>query len=464
MNFRSRLFQESRPTLLLALPLIAGQLSYMLTALADTIMIGRLGVTPLAAATFANSLLYLPLMFCIGLTVAVSIQVSQARGANKPAQARSALRHGLVLAAAIGLITVAGAACVVPLLPFFQQPPDVAAAAPGYFMLVAVSFIPAMGTMAFKNHADAMNRPWIPLFILLGGVAANVLFNWLLIYGHWGFPAWGLEGAGVATLLARALTLLGLALWYRQDEGLRSWTPERWIQRPDWRELRKLWSLGWPTSMQLLAEVSAFVMATLIIGTLGANALAAHQVAITCAATIYMVPVGLSQAITVRIGESYGAGRFQSLRPILAGGWTMGGLFTCFSATAFLFLNHAIAGLFIEDPDALALAASLLIVAALFQFSDAMQIISVGALRGLGEVRRPAWLSFIACWFISIPSGWVLAYPLGYGVIGVWWGFTLGLCMMALTFGILAWLKTSPALPRPPYLPTEPLGTPEPVA
>ncbi|MDP0498237.1 MAG: MATE family efflux transporter [Verrucomicrobiota bacterium JB024] len=452
MTFFSQLTRESRPTLSLAFPLIAGQLSYMLTALADTVMIGRLGVTPLASATFANTLLYLPLMFGIGLTLAVSIQVSQARGAKEPPVARSALRHGMIIAIAVGLLTVIGAGLAVPVFPWLRQPPDVVAAAPGYFLLVAVSLAPAMGAMVIKNHADAMNRPWPPLFILLAGVAVNVFLNWLFIFGNWGCPAWGLEGAGLATLLARALTLIGLIAWSRFDGKLREWVPARWLQRPDWTELRKLWSLGWPSSLQLLAEISSFVVATLIIGTLGEAALASHQVAITCAATVYMVPVGLSQALTVRIGEAYGARRFDSLRPVLTGGWLMGGLFTCFSASAFVIFHQQIAGLFIEDPAAQATAAALLIVAAAFQFSDAMQIISVGALRGLGEVRFPAWLSFLACWFISIPAGWVFAYPLGHGVTGVWWGFTLGLTTMALTFGSKAWRKTSPLQPRPPYL------------
>ncbi len=452
MTFFSRLTHESRPTLTLACPLIAGQLSYMLTALADTVMIGRLGVTPLATATFANTLLHLPLMFSIGLTLAVSIQVSQARGAQQPALARSALRHGMVISAAMALLTIIGAALALPILPYFQQPPEVIAAAPGYFLLVAVSFMPAMGSMVIKNHADAMNRPWSPLFILLAGVGANVFLNWLLIYGNWGMPAWGLEGAGLATLLARAFTLAALVGWCRRDRRLREWVPVRWLQAPDWSELRKLWALGWPTSLQLLAEISAFVMATLIIGTLGSEALAAHQVALTCAGTVYMVPVGLSQAITVRVGEAYGACRFSALRPILTGGWLMGGLFTLFSASAFLLFRTQIAGWFIPMEEAQALAAALLLVAAVFQFSDAMQIISVGALRGLGEVRFPAWLSFFACWFISIPVGWILAYPLDWGVTGIWWGFTAGLAVMALTFGAHAWRKTAPTAPRPPYL------------
>lgn len=455
MSFLSRLSHESRPTVILAIPLIVGQLSHMLTATADTVMIGRLGVTPLAAATFANTLLYLPLMFAIGLTLAVSIQVSQARGAKDPALARSALRHGLYLSAGTAFITVTGALLALPLLPFFRQPEEVVAAAPAYFILVAVSFMPAMGSMVIKNHADSMNRPWPPLFILLGGVAANVFLNWLLIYGNWGCPAWGLEGAGVATLLARGLTLIALIGWCRWDVRLREWVPARWLRPPDWAALRKLWKLGWPSSLQLLAEVSAFVMATLIIGTLGADALASHQVAITCAATVFMVPMGISQAVTVRVGESFGACRFMSLRPILTGGWLMGIVFTLFSASAFLLLRHQIAGWFLPESPAQALAAALLLVAVAFQLGDAVQIISVGALRGLGEVRFPAWMSFFCCWFISIPTGWLLAYPAGWGVEGVWWGLTIGLTVMSLTFGVQSWRKTSPHRPVPPYMPKD---------
>lgn len=439
----SQLFSESRTTIRLAVPLIIGQLGQMLISLSDTLMLGWLGVTPLAACSFANTLIYLPMMFGIGMSMAVSIRVSQARGAEDPPAARAALRHGLQISLALGLLTVGTAFALLPFLGLFKQDPRVIAVVPTYFVIVAASMIPAMATMVVKNHADAMNRPWPVFWISMGGVLLNVVLNWILIFGKLGVPALGLEGAGIATLIARTATLGGMILWCVGDRDLREWVPLRWFRAPDPAAVKDLLRTGFPASMQLLAEVSAFVAATLIIGNMGEAALASHQVAIQCAATIFMVPLGISMALTVRIGEAFGAKRFATMRPIVASGWAMGIAFTAVSASSFVLFNRDIAGWFIDDPAVLGVAASLLIVAAAFQFCDAMQIIAAGALRGLDDVRVPAWIAFGAYWVISIPLGWVFAYPAGLGVTGMWWGITVGLTITAVLLGRRAWRRTS---------------------
>lgn len=450
----SRLTREGRTTIRLAVPLIIGQIGQMLIGLSDTLMLGWLGVTPLAACSFANTILYLPMMFGIGMSMAVSIRVSQARGAGDPAAARAALRHGLYITFALGLLTLAAAGGLLPFLGGFRQDPRVIEVVPTYFLIVAASMIPAMATMAVKNHADAMNRPWPVFWISIGGVALNVALNWILIFGKAGAPAMGLEGAGVATLVARCAALVGMIGWCRADLAMREWVPRRWVRVPDWGALRNLLRTGFPASMQLLAEVSAFVAATFIIGTMGQAALASHQVAIQCAATIFMVPLGISMALTVRIGECFGAKRFAAMRPILVSAWAMGALFTIFSASSFVIFNETIAGWFIDDPAVLEVAAGLLVVAAAFQFCDALQIIAGGALRGLDDVRVPAWIAFWAYWVVSIPLGALLAYPLRLGVDGMWWGITVGLSITALLLGRRIWRKTAhPGLDLPPACP-----------
>ena len=438
----SRVRHEGRLTLLLAFPLVAGQLSQMLMGVTDTLMIGRLGVVPLAAATFANTVLHLPLMVGIGMMMAVSIHVSQARGAKSPPAARAALRHGLLIGHVVGLLTVVVAVLLLPFLKHLRQEPEVSAAAGVYFVIVAVSMIPAIGSMAVKNHADAMNHPWPPFWIILGGVLLNIGLNAILIYGKLGAPRLGLEGAGIATLIARSVTLIVLLTWCVRSRFLREWVPKRWFRKPDGKAIRSMVRIGTPASLQLLAEVSAFVAATILIGTIGKEALASHQVAISCAATVFMVPLGLSMALTVQVGEAYGAREFTRLRPIVVSGWLMAILFTIFSAQAFLFFNETIAGWFLTEPKAVAVAAALLIVAAAFQFSDALQIISSGALRGLGDVAVPAWVAFVAYWVISVPLGAWLAFRRDLGVEGMWWGITLGLTITALVLGIRIWRKT----------------------
>lgn len=447
MNFPvSRILGESRTTLRLALPLIIGQLGQMLIGLSDTMMLGWLGVTELAASSFANTIIYLPMMFGIGMSMAVSIRVSQARGANEPAAARAALRHGLYITLALGVLTVVMAFAVLPFLGLFKQDPKVIAIAPNFFLLIAVSMIPAMASMAVKNHADAMNRPWPVFWISIGAVFLDVLLNWMLIFGHFGAPRMGLEGAAISTIISRALSLGCMIWWCVRDPGMKEWVPIRWFRAPDWPAVRDLLRTGFPASMQLLAEVSAFVAASLIIGNMGQAAMASHQVAITCAATIFMVPLGVSMALTVRMGEAFGAKKPETMRPIVLSGWLMGIAFTVLSATSFIVFNRELARSFIEDPAVLDVAAKLLIVAAAFQFCDALQIISAGALRGLDDVHAPAWIAFWAYWVVSIPLGWVFAYPLAMGVTGMWWGITVGLTITAVMLGRRIWKKTAAIL------------------
>ena len=439
-----RLLGESRTTIRLAIPLIVGQLGQMLISLSDTLMLGWLGVTELAACSFANTLIYLPMMFGIGMSMAVSIRVSQARGANDPPAARAALRHGLYITLALGLLTLATAFALLPFLGMFKQDPKIIAIVPDFFLILAASMIPAMASMTVKNHADAMNRPWPVFWISMGGVALNIALNWILIFGKLGMPALGLEGAAVATLIARTASLAGMIFWCVRDPGLKEWIPIHWFRVPDWSAVKDLVATGFPASMHLLAEVSAFVAATLIIGNMGEAALASHQVAIQCAATIFMIPLGISMALTVRIGEAFGAKNQAVMRPIMASGWMMGVAFTILSASSFVIFNHELAGVFIDDAQVLEVAAALLIVAAAFQFCDSLQIIAAGVLRGLDDVKIPAWIAFWAYWVVSIPLGWILAVKLGMGVTGMWWGITLGLTITAVMLGSRAWIKTKP--------------------
>jgi MATE family multidrug resistance protein len=279
-------------------------------------------------------------------------------------------------------------------------------------------------------------------------VFLDIFLNWVMIFGKLGMPALGLEGAAISTVISRTVSLGGMIWWCVRDQDMKEWVPQRWFRAPDWPAVKDLLRTGFPASMQLLAEVSAFVMATFIIGNMGKAALASHQVAITCAATIFMVPLGISMALTVRIGEAFGARNHGVMRTIVASGWAMGTLFTMFSASGFVLFNHEIASGFIKgerSTEVLDVAAALLVVAAAFQFCDSLQIISAGALRGLDDVHTPAWIAVWAYWVVSIPLGWVLAHPLGLGVTGMWWGITVGLTMTAILLGRRIWVKTGAA-------------------
>jgi len=423
--------RELKPTLLLAVPLMAGQLGQMLMGLADTVMLGRLGTTELAAASFANFILWIPLVCGMGLMVAVSMRVSQARGAGQPKSASSALHHGLWLGLLAGLTLAAALLALMPALDHFGQPPAVAAAAPAFFLPVALSVLPALVTMALKNFADAMEHPWPAFWIGFAGIGLNILLNWIFIFGNLGAPACGLAGAGWATLAARTATLFALFAWVAAAPAFRHWRPSRWFAPPHWPLLGRLLALGSPVSLGLLTEVAAFGLAGLMAGWLGTASLAAHQIALTCASVTFMLPLGLSMATTVRVGSCLGAGDLTRLRAVAIGSLSLGGGLMAVSAIIFLCFGQPIARWFIDDPTVTTLAARLLIIAGLFQIFDGLQVTASGVLRGMNDVRRPAILAFIAYWALGLPLGWIAAFTLHWNTEGIWVGLAIGLGLAA---------------------------------
>lgn len=437
-----RLLHESKLTLKLALPLMIGQLSQMLLGVADTVMIGHLGVTEMAALTFASSLFHVPFVFGIGVLSAVSVITSNSRGANNSPGARGSCRHGLFLATALGTLLFVISWLLSMRLEWFGQPPEVAARTTGFFRILMASAIPGLASIALKNHADALNRPWPPFWIFLGGVTLNIGLNWVMIYGKLGCPAMGLEGAAWATLISRTTILAAMFVWLLRTTDLQKWVPQRWFRAPDFEDIKRLLSIGMPTSIQMLCEVSAFSMAGLLMGRISQNAMAAHQIAITLAATAFMIPLGLSMALSVRIGEAHGADHHARLRPIVISGWLLGAGFSLIAVTSFLVFGKQLSALFIQNPEVIALTASLLVVVGVFQLFDSLQVASSGMLRGLQDTRIPAVIGFISYWIVGLPMSAGLAFPLRLGAPGVWWGLAAGLFIACITLGPRLWNQT----------------------
>jgi multidrug resistance protein, MATE family len=438
MTFRS----ESRLTLGLALPLMIGQLSQMLLGVADTLMVGHLGVTELAALTFANSLFHVPFVFGIGLLTGISVFTSNARGANDAPGVRGSCRHGLYLAVVLGLLLFAVSWWVSSHLDVFRQPPSVTERTTLFLRILMASMIPALASIALKNHADALNRPWPPFWIFLAGVVLNVGLNWVLIYGKLGSPALGLEGAAWATLISRTAILVAMFLWLTKARGLREWIPHRWFRAPDFVDLKRLLSVGLPASVQMVFEVTAFSLAGLMMGLLGPDAMAAHQIAITLAATAFMIPLGLSMALTVRIGQAHGAGDRERLRPIAISGAVLGVVWSVLGASLFLAFGEFLASWFIQSPDVIKMAGSLLVIVGIFQLFDSLQVLSAGMLRGLEDARVPALMGFASYWLVGLPLSAWMAFSLKMGALGVWWGLAAGLFVACVTLGTRLWRKT----------------------
>ena len=439
------LARESRQTLLLAFPLMIGQLSQMLLGVVDTVMVGHLGVLEMAALTFASSLFHVPFVFGIGLLTGISVFTSNSYGACDAARVRGSCRHGLYVSLVLGIVLAALAVWISYHLDVFGQPPEVAARARVFIQIIMVSLIPALASIALKNHADALKRPWPPFWIFLVGVVLNVGLNWVMIHGKLGCPALGLEGAAWATLISRIAILLGMFTWLISAQDLHEWVPYRWLRKPNWSDIRSLLSVGFPASLQMVCEVSAFSMAGLIMGRFGQISMAGHQIALTLAATAFMIPLGLSMALTVQIGQARGALEFQRLRPIAISGWLLAAGYSVLAAGVFLIFGKPLSALFIESPEVVTLAASLLVIVGFFQLFDSLQVVSSSMLRGLEDAKVPALMGFVAYWIVGLPVAAGFAFGLGWQATGVWWGLAVGLFVASITLGPRLWLRTRSA-------------------
>lgn len=427
---------ELPETLHLALPIMAGNVAQMLMGAIDTLMVGRLGVTELAACSFASSILSFLLLAGIGIMQPVSILGAQALGAGHPRELGEVLRVGLVIGAAAGLVVGVICSVMEGHLGIFRQAPAVEEEARGFLVIVGWSILPAILVTGLKQFAEALNRPWIPMLIIFAGVGVNAVLNWFLIFGNLGFPALGLEGAAWATLAARILTLLALAAWILRDRAFAAMRPVRWFGELVWRRVRTMIALGVPVSMQLMLEVGAFGLSAIFMGWVNAETLAAHQIVLTCAATTFMVPLGLSSAVALRAGNAWGAKDSVRVRNI---GFSAFGLATVVMAIAALglMLGRSILPQWFIEPSAdgarvVAIAENLMIVAALFQLVDGIQIVGHGLLRGMGDVRVPTHIAFVAYWLLALPSGWLLAFVFHLEGVGIWTGLALGLGFAAV--------------------------------
>jgi MATE family multidrug resistance protein len=439
--------KESRASLFLAVPIIISQLGQMLMGVTDSVMIGRTGTVPLAASSFGGGVFNVFFIIGVGLLTPVAVFTSRSRGAGRHDEAGEYLRHGLMLALGTGLVEFALILWLGRHLEWFHQSPVVVAAVNPFFLLIGLSLVPVLAYIALRQFADSMSRPWVPMMILLAGVVLNAFLDWVLIYGHLGMPSLGLTGAGIATLTSRVLGSVFIFTWMRLDPSMRAALPRRWLAPVSWERMRRMLSVGLPASGSLLFEGGAFAAATVMMGWLGAAPLAAHQVAISCAALTFMLPLGLSMAVGIRMGAAVGAGHHSKLRPIWVGAVGMTIAQSTLFTLIYLFCGRAIASCFIGDPAVISTATLLLVVAAVFQIFDGAQVVNSAALRGLTDVRMPAAITFMAYWMIAIPAGYILGIRAGFGPAGIWMGLAAGLAVAAILLGARFVRLTRPGAP-----------------
>jgi len=424
---------ELRQTLALALPITVGQVAQILMGITDSAMVGHVGRVPLAASAFALSVFGLFFIAGTGLLVPVSVLVARAHGARSPDACADWLRHGLAVGLGLGLAEALAMAALSGQLQRFGQPPEVIAVARPFFVIIAVSLVPTFLFQVLRQFSEATGRPWLPMAILFFSVALNALLNWVLIFGNLGAPPLGLAGSGWSTLLARLASVALIWAWLRRLPEWRNRLPRPGaLVRLSRAALAEMFGIGVPAAGQLLFEAGAFTAAALLMGWLGTVPLAAHQIALSCAAFTFMFPLGLAMAVSIRMSQALGAGRRAALRRI---GFSALGASTAIMgsfAVLFALAGGGIARGFTDDAEVAALAARLLLVAAVFQIFDGAQVVGAGALRGLTDVRVPTAITFVAYWLVALPAAYLFGFRAGFGAPGIWAGLAAGLACAAV--------------------------------
>ena len=439
---------EARAIWQLALPIMAGLVGQTLIGIADTVMVGSEGVEALAAASLVVNLFHLPLVFGFGMLSSIAVLTSHAFGAGDTQRVAITWKAARMLtwmtAIPLALLLMA----MRWLLPWMGQPPSVIEAAGPYLWWVAPSLIPLFLGLTQKQFCESLDRPWIPTFIMLGGVLLNILLNALLIRGRLGFPAMELNGAGLATLISRMVAALCLGSWIAHSPSMARFTQQRSAGGKIAPIIQKLRQLGTPVAWQHLLEMGVFALGAFMLGWIHAQALAAHQIAFTCASTTFMFSLSLGMATSIRVGQAIGAGERHRLRRI--GSVAIGHTLLIMSGFAAIFLLKGpwLVGWFIEDPEVISLAITLLIVAACFQVFDGLQVVIISILRGMQDVTVPAVIAILAYWLVTAPLGYWLTFSLGLGALGIWIGFASGLCVAAigLLLRFTSLLKLGPKL------------------
>ena len=427
---------ELAPLLRLAVPVVLAELGWMSMGIVDTIMVAPLGPAAIGAAGIGNALHIAFAIFGMGLLLGLDTLVAQAYGAGDHRDTHRWLVHGLALGAVAAVPVTAICGGLWLAIPHLGFHPEVMPLLRGYFAVILWSTLPLLLYAALRRYLQGIHAVVPVAFALVTANLVNFGANRVLIYGGLGLPALGVPGAAWATLLSRVYLLLVLWLAARYYDRLRNSGLAEVSRRISRERLTRLWRLGFPAALQISIEVAAFAMATALAGRLDPVSSASHQIALNIAATAFMVPLGVASAGAVRVGNRVGA-----RDPVGAGhaGWTaigLGGVFMAATAVLFVAMPRTLVGLFDPGPDVLALGASLLLIAAVFQLFDGLQAVATGVLRGLGETRTAFVVNLVGHWLLGLPVGYVLAFTLGRGVTGLWIGLSTGLivCGVALTW------------------------------
>ena len=425
----------------LAAPVMLGMLGHTFVSFVDNIMVGQIGTAELAAVSLGNSFIFIAMSVGIGFSTAITPLVAEADSADNFDQAKSTFKHGLFLCTVLGIVLFLGVFFAKPLMYLMKQPEEVVELAIPYLDLAAFSLIPLIVFQALKQFSDGMSMTRYPMYATLIANIVNVILNYLLIFGKFGLPELGIVGAAYGTVISRFIMLAYLWWLLANKERTKVLVTNIKFFVLEKLMLQKLINLGAPSAMQMLFEVAIFTAAIWLSGLLGKNAQAANQIALNLSTMTFMVAMGLSVASMIRVGNQKGLQKFKELRRIAFSIFLLGILLAIFFGTVFFLFHKSLPKIYVDFTDAtnyadnlevVSIASQLLFAAAIFQISDTIQVVVLGALRGLQDVKIPTIITFISYWVIGFPISYFLGEASMYGSFGIWLGLLAGLSTAAI--------------------------------
>ncbi len=448
MSFLDRFRPHYAAHLKLAIPVMFSQMGHVVVQITDSMMLGHYDTTALAASTFGSSVFVIGLVVCIGFSFAMTPLVGAAAGKGDVAEAARWFRTGSLANLAIGLVIAAVMMGLYPFLDRMGQTPEVAAHAKPFYLLIVMSIIPLAVFQSYKQFAEGLGNTRLALLITIQELILNIGLNAVLIFGLFGFPELGIVGSGTASFIARLSMPVAYILIFKRLDFFRPYREALKTARVRSEDLRRYISLGLPVAGQFLLEVGAFAGGGILVGWLGKNPQAAHQIAMGVASFTFMGASGIAAAATIRVSQFFGAGNRVEMRTAGLAAAHIVLAYMALTAIGLVLLRNRLPLLYTPDAPVIAIASGLLLMAAVFQLFDGMQVVMLACLRGLTDARVPTLLAFIAYVVVTLPLSYICAFKLGMREYGIWTGFVIGL-MVASTLFLFRFLKLSKVTPSP---------------
>lgn len=424
--------KQYKETLKLSAPVMLSQVGVIMVQLFDNAMVGKLGALPLAAVAFGGTVFFIVFIFVMGITLALTPLVGEQYSKGCFRIAASYFQNSLVLYPLIGCLAFTVQYALIPLLFYFGQPVEVVEMAIPYYKYLVWSIIPFMIFGAFKQFLEGVGNTTANMMIVVSANLVNILFNWLLIYGNWGFPRMEAAGAGLATLISRiCMPIFAICYFILVKKYKRYFA---YFQRDKFSLMyvKSLLAVGFPIALQMFMEGIAFALTSIMMGWIGTIAIAANQIALTISNFAFMIVIGLGVATTIRVSHEFGKNNPKELRKAAIASYHLTFIWNTFTAIMIITFRETIAGIFTNDPEVIRVASYLLIFVSAFQFSDGLQSISVGILRGIQDVKQIMYIAFFSYIVINLPVGYFCAFVLNFGAGGLWIGFIFGLSIAAI--------------------------------